>query len=518
VAECRRERHEKFRRHLPSHAQPTHAPLQGNHRAERTCIGENLKRQRVQLVSEREDLHYAMTIAQRAEQPILVRGYRTLTPKMNAKVVAPESPAKPGEFAFIKAGVNVIAPASGDAFDWSGAAGKTREGLSEAINARNVAFLLGSGCSSLVKDGVELGISTMGPLAKEFVKTVGKGRDKLFANATERAVLKNAFGIELTDAAYANNLERLMETLLSLRFGLQRSIHGRHKRPLQKVESVIGKLQRFILEKCSAGAFAKGDRSVAELYESFYRKLIFRDRALPRPWIFTTNYDLFNETAMDRLGLPNCNGFSGTVERRFNPAVFRYSLAEQLDLANRKWTAVDGFVYLCKLHGSINWIEDEHGLSHIRETQAPGEHDRIMIFPTPTKQSASLGSPYSDLFREFQSRVVREQSVLFVIGYSFGDEHVNNIIFQALTIPTFKLIIFASPDASGEIAKLKALCDPRVWLIGGDGPDAKRSAHFFDTFVEQFMPQLPNDRIDTAVSKVLTTLLRSKTTEASEAP
>ena len=23
---------------------------------------------------------------------------------------------------------------------------------------------------------------------------------------------------------------------------------------------------------------------------------------LPRPWVFTTNYDLFNERAMDRLG------------------------------------------------------------------------------------------------------------------------------------------------------------------------------------------------------------------------
>jgi hypothetical protein len=40
---------------------------------------------------------------------------------------------------------------------------------------------------------------------------------------------------------------------------------------------------------------------------------------------------------------------------------------------------------------------------------------------------------FSDLFREFQARIVKEQSVLFTLGYSFGDEHVNNIIFQALT-------------------------------------------------------------------------------------
>ncbi|WP_235976669.1 hypothetical protein [Bradyrhizobium archetypum] len=46
-----------------------------------------------------------------------------------------------------------------------------------------------------------------------------------------------------------------------------------------------------------------------------------------------------------------------------------------------------------------------------------------MIYPTPAKQNSSLGSPYADLFREFQSRIVREHSVLFTMGYTFGDEH-----------------------------------------------------------------------------------------------
>ncbi|MER8349327.1 SIR2 family protein, partial [Acinetobacter baumannii] len=82
---------------------------------------------------------------------------------------------------------------------------------------------------------------------------------------------------------------------------------------------------------------------------------------------------------------------------------------------------MDGFVYLCKIHGSISWTEDDHGLYPIRETavskgQEPG---KVMIYPTPAKQNSSLGSPYADLFREFQSRIVREQSVLFTMGYAF---------------------------------------------------------------------------------------------------
>jgi hypothetical protein len=138
-----------------------------------------------------------------------------------------------------------------------------------------------------------------------------------------------------------------------------------------------------------------------------------------------------------------------------------------------------------------------------------------MIYPTPAKQAASLGSPYTDLFREFQSRVVRDQSVLFVLGYSFSDEHVNNIIFQALTVPTFRMIAFVSPDTPGVPAQLRNLGDRRIWMIGGAGPSSERKAHYFDTFVEHFMPEPPGDKVDKAIGKVLETLLKTSTDEES---
>ena len=213
---------------------------------------------------------------------------------------------------------------------------------------------------------------------------------------------------------------------------------------------------------------------------------------------------------MDRLGLPYANGFSGVIERRFNPATFRYALAEQLDLTNRKWSAVDGFVYLCKLHGSISWTEDEHGLFPVRELSPQPAPTKVMIYPTPAKQNSSLGSPYADLFREFQARIVREQSVLVTAGFAFGDEHLNNIIYQALTVPTFRLIVFADPSSGGELGKLRALGDPRIWIIGGDGPEDNTRAHYFDTVVEHFLPQRPSERIDEAVKFVIETLGRKK--------
>lgn len=440
-----------------------------------------------------------------------------------------EEPAAP-QFQIVRNGAT--APAD---VDWSKGVEAVQKGIAEALNARNVAFLLGAGCSSLRRGGAELGVPTMQPLAEEFCSVSlkllagaeaadpadeGENNEEIDLDdwdaagsedptpAPDWALTKaeidylGQVGVELT-GEYARNLERLMEVLHSLRFVLNRSPKPGHKTRAVLLTAVIAKVQAFLWERCTGGAFAKGDTQVQALYENFFRKLVLRDRTLPRPWVFTTNYDLFNETAMDRLGIPYANGFSGVIERRFNPATFRYALAEQLDVSSRKWSAVDAFVYLCKLHGSISWTEDDHGLFPIRERWPTDGGSKMMIFPTPAKQNSSLASPYADLFREFQSRVVREQSVLITAGYAFGDEHLNNIIYQALTIPTFRLIIFAAPDSGGEIGKLRDLGDPRIWIIGGDGPTPGSRAHYFDTVVEHFMPQRPSERIDAAVRKVL---------------
>lgn len=425
-------------------------------------------------------------------------------------LVSDQDTVKLRQFQFVRHGDQ-----SSATLDWETGPSVIRKALGEALNARNVAFLLGAGCSSLEIEGQQRGIPTMAPLATEFCEhpLPPAFDDNLdFVQAPEWGLTSKEVeflkerGASLQETEYTWNLERLMELLFSLAFIYRRSDNPEHESFLNTVEGIINKVKIFLWERCAKGEFTSGDNAVLDVYEGFYRRLVLRDRSLPRPWIFTTNYDLFNERAMDRLGLPYANGFSGVVERRFNPATFRYALAEQLDVTSRKWSAVDGFVYLCKLHGSLSWTEDDHGLFPIRELWPQDAASKVMIYPTPAKQNSSLGSPYSDLFREFQSRIVREQSVLITAGFAFGDEHLNNIIYQALTIPTFRLIVFAHPDAKGEIAKLRGLRDERIWIIGGDGPDERNPAHYFNIIVQHFMPQRQSDRIDDAVRLVMETM------------
>jgi hypothetical protein len=382
-----------------------------------------------------------------------------------------------------------------------------RKDIADVLNSKNLAFLFGSGCSSARNDkGEELGVPTMLPMATAFLSDrSGKYR----VTKSDRTRLRSSLGLNLDDQVFRDNLEALMEVLYGYRFALRTSGKPAMQEIYKVVEKVINNIRGYILDVCTNGRFNNGDSTVLGTYQQFYRRLIQRDRALARPWVFTLNYDLFSETAMDRLGIPYINGFLGSIERRFNPAAFRYSLSEQLDTSSRKWSSVDSLVYFAKLHGSVSWESREDGLFPVVET-APRllTADRLLIYPTPSKQNASFASPYSDMFREFQTRVARDQSVLISLGYSFGDEHVNNIIFQALTIPTFRLVAFVDPSANETVKRLRALNDPRIWIIGTEERGADWKGHYFASFVEDFMSAESANDADKAIENVLMELLK----------
>lgn len=386
--------------------------------------------------------------------------------------------------------------------------------MSELFDAQNLSFLIGSGCSSMRKSGTEHGVPTMGPLAAEFCGWF-EGMPGLVADATvthqQKSDLLAKIGIDLTAPEYRKNLERLMDVLLNAERFCQASTNNELHGTTSLIRDIIVGVKKFVLTKCTVGKF-QTDHSVVDLYRRFYRSLSTRSRGLRPPWVFTTNYDLFNERALDRNTTPYSNGFTGTVERFFNPSAYRLALAEQLDISSKRWSAVDGFVHLCKLHGSVNWVEqDGASLFPIIEKHDPEPlEDRVMIYPTPSKQTASFGSPYADLFREFQRQIVQDQSVLVTMGYSFGDEHVNNLIFQGLTIPGFKLVVFADPEAATAnetIRKLYALGDPRVWFIWGDCVEGMPPAHYFSTIVDHLFPTSADNTVESAIDMARRMLL-----------
>ncbi len=375
----------------------------------------------------------------------------------------------------------------------------------KVFDVKNLSFLIGAGCSSYEKKnkdksdeaGVQIGIPVMSILATEFYKTL---------TAEDNKYVKDVLKIDIAKEPFKSNLEKLLEVLYSYKFLLEKQGEG-----LEEVESIIQKVSDFLLIKCKNEENNRTYPDVLELYKSFYKKLIYRDNNLSKTNIFTTNYDLYSESALDALGILYCNGFSGFVDRHFNPAVFNYAFAEQMELSNSKWNVIDNFIYLYKLHGSINWTEsdDQNHLFNVREVQNLSQTTgKRMIYPTPMKHMATLASPYSDLFREFQKKIMQEKTVLVVIGYSFSDEHINNLIYQALTIPTFRLVILQD-EARPKIKQLIDLDDPRIWVIGGEMTDGA-IVHYFNYVVKNILPDIDEEKIEESIDKVFKSFFNKK--------
>lgn len=424
---------------------------------------------------------------------------------------------------FYKGSENIIAKET----DFEKIKEAVKKDLSKILDTRNLSFLIGSGCS-LGNNG----IPTMKELADNLFEPKAdlneNLKDKVF-DATHTAILER-LKINHTNEPFRTNLETFLGTLYSYKFFLEKLKEAKEDafdKDLEDLNKIILRTKEYILYECLNEKNKGNDENIVDVYKQFYRKLSLRDSNLPKPNVFTTNYDLFSERAMDNLGISYTNGFSGFVERFFNPSIFNYALAEQMDISSLKWSVIDSFIYLFKIHGSVNWVERESNnkLFSIQELQDVSfeklkSEANYMIYPSPLKQNASLGSPYSDLFREFQKRITQKQSTLVTMGFSFGDEHINNIIYQALTIPSFRLVIFSDTGfytdnnykaARLNIEKLINLNDPRIWVIGTDVEfnnetdwqkinidDNGKELHFYETIANDLFPDFTQDRIEEA--------------------
>jgi hypothetical protein len=181
-------------------------------------------------------------------------------------------------------------------------------------------------------------------------------------------------------------------------------------------------------------------------------------------------------------------------------------------------TFTDSIKYY-KLHGSLSWVNSEITSSNtygIKELSLDSKwdesrHDELMIYPCVNKKSFTLDLPYSELFRQFSQTIIQPQSVLICIGYSFYDEHVNDIIKQALSIPSFTLIIVnysEKEDPSSPIGKLKTLNDQRIIIL--NETDKKQTT--FCGFVENVLPDLYEEEENEFVRTTLNKLYPSSST------
>jgi len=232
-------------------------------------------------------------------------------------------------------------------------------------------------------------------------------------------------------------------------------------------------------------------------FKTFVRKLLTRPLNLKRVNVFTLNYDTLVEQASDAEGVVLLDGFVGTQRRLFRPESYEQDLYFPAETTEGRVHRFDRVLHLYKLHGSITWTAHESTFDNPYGVQSatyePDGRQPLLIYPTPAKFGETLGTPYSDLFRRFAGALARPQSVLFVIGYGFGDEHVNAIIRQALAIPSFTIVIVDPAPQNDFVTKLRAQHDRRVWIAEGS------TLGTFTGFVNAILPDLRDEEIQKQV-------------------
>jgi hypothetical protein len=113
---------------------------------------------------------------------------------------------------------------------------------------------------------------------------------------------------------------------------------------------------------------------------------------------------------------------------------------------------LEGVVHFTKLHGSLDWRYEaprlyrtalSFGADDTHPAVPANPRQSVMIYPNAVKDVETAAYPYADLFRDFSSAICQPNSVLVTYGYGYGDDHVNRIIADMLTIPSSHLVVIA---------------------------------------------------------------------------
>lgn len=218
--------------------------------------------------------------------------------------------------------------------------------------------------------------------------------------------------------------------------------------------------------------------------------------------VFTTNIDIFLEKAIERIGLDCNDGFNGRFEPWFAISNFKkshFKRSPQYDNVSELPT-----INLIKLHGSLTWqmkgidrIVFSSDLTHVRNIQTKivtpslllqidenvafdalvagcegmkldatvGEFllaydDLAIVNPTKAKFAQTLlNQTHYELLRIYSNELEKENTVLFVFGFSFADEHIREITLRAANSnPTLMIYIVAYDSNSA--AEIRAKFPP----------------------------------------------------------
>lgn len=313
-----------------------------------------------------------------------------------------------------------------------------------APNKMRIAFLLGAGCPMSIR--VDAGGGNTSPLIPDIAGLTTLVSTTLAADVElgpDYASLLARFG------GAAPNIEEILSHLRALLDVVRDGdING----------LTLPKLQALDKKICQITADAVGVQLPDG--ETPYHNLAAWVSGISRAHsveVFTPNYDLLMEQALESHKVPYFDGFVGAREAFFDlPSM-------ESDTLPSRWAR------LWKVHGSINWWRTpNHDV--VRKSKSD-DADRQMIYPSHLKYDQSRRLPYLAMLDRLRDFLGRGQAILVCCGYSFADQHLNEVIMNGLrSNPTAMCFGLLYSDRTQYPEAIRcAMRQPNLSILAADG-------------------------------------------------
>lgn len=407
--------------------------------------------------------------------------------------------SEPGKFRFREE--NEISWFSGEEFSLKDLRSRIEPWLTSLFQSEHLSLLAGSGLTHAVHY-----LATDKPAASMGTVTL---------SCYEAAINKAAEETAKNAGRNQGNFEDQLRSATELLRGLEILENSSATTLREDLKKILTQFSASILA-CESD-IASSDESKYELafntLVTFLMSFASRTGTRDRLSIFTTNYDRLIEAGAELAGLHLLDRFVGSLMPIFRSSRLDLDMHYNPPGIRGEPRYLEGVARFTKLHGSVDWIHAGNDIRRIglpfgaNEVDAylgtPGLKDvdanRLMIYPNSAKDRETSDYPYVELFRDLAAAVCRPNSTLVTYGYSFGDEHINRVIRDMLTVPSTHLVVMSYDDPLGRIMKsYQEFGRPSQisLLIGPVLSDIR-------TLTENFLPKAAIDRTTFRMSELL---------------
>lgn len=299
-------------------------------------------------------------------------------------------------------------------FDAHSHIGSLRDHL--ARHDKPIAFLFGAGTSCAIKIAPDGENGEIRPLIPDVAGITSACECSVRKSGADSIAAWDQIVGECASANEAPTIEAILNRLRLMidAVGASETLAGLDRSGLVKIERIIRKRIAELVNPDTSGILPRIP------HVNLARWITRTTRSVPIE-IFTVNYDVLFELALESARAPFFDGFVGSYEPFFHPeSIKRFELAPELNWS-RLW----------KLHGSVNWHKKVVGdRTEIVRSNANASGE--MILPTSQKYVESRQQPYVAFMNRLSSFLEKEDALLVAVGFGFADEHINDLVFAAL--------------------------------------------------------------------------------------